>query len=83
MLFVCQLPQKEQDAFIKNVKSYYKKEGIVYTGEMLEELRNEIEEIEFSLYLKIRMLCGISMGRGIHIYVPAIPVAYSLGENLL
>lgn len=41
MLYICQLPQKEQDAFIEKVKSYYEKEGITYTNEMLEELRNE------------------------------------------
>ena len=41
MLFICQLPQKEQDAFIEKVKAYYKNEGIPYNNEMLEELRNE------------------------------------------
>lgn len=41
MLFICQLPQNEQDAFIEKVKAYYEKEGIEYTEEMLEELCNE------------------------------------------
>lgn len=41
MLYVNQLPQKEQDAFIEKVKAYYEKEGIEYTDETLEELRNE------------------------------------------